>query len=368
MTAQTQSTDLHNDTAHAIEYAANGDSWTIGTGVSVTSGGNETAIHSYFNDNALFNRGNISGGIAVQFEVDNNNSLSITNDTDRHMIGTFTGIDVWGPGGTITNRGSVMGMAGDGIQIHFGDGMQIDNQHGEIFGHLHGIDWNSPTTGAKLTNSALIASDQRAVTFSGALLIDNNAGGVFRGAIDAIEANGALTLHNLGKIDGNVLCNSGTAIDFVQNQGTITGQVELGGGNDIFDGRGGTAGPVFGEAGDDKIYAGNGADVLTGGIGADTFFFTNLKAIGKGASHDTIQDFTHADQDVIDLSAIDANTHAAHNQAFHYIAAHHFNDKAGELRLSNHILSGDVNGDGKADFEILVTNVTALTAGVDIHL
>jgi serralysin len=153
----------------------------------------------------------------------------------------------------------------------------------------------------------------------------------------------------------------------VQNKGTITGQTELGGGNDIFDGRGGTAGPVFGEDGDDKLFGGNGHDVLTGGTGADTFDFTAIKAIGKGANRDVIQDFASSDLDVIDLSSIDANTQKAHNQAFHFIGSHAFHHRAGELHFINHILSGDVNGDGKADFEIGIP-LPANLAASDFHL
>jgi serralysin len=59
---------------------------------------------------------------------------------------------------------------------------------------------------------------------------------------------------------------------------------------------------------------------------------------------------------------------SARGQAFHYIASKHFHHKAGELNFSNHVLSGDTNGDGKADFQIHVLNVDTIIKGIDIHL
>ena len=50
------------------------------------------------------------------------------------------------------------------------------------------------------------------------------------------------------------------------------------------------------------------------------------------------------------------------NQAFKFIGAHGFDHHAGEMRYAHHVLQGDVNGDGKADFEIHV-NASTLHAG-----
>jgi serralysin len=94
----------------------------------------------------------------------------------------------------------------------------------------------------------------------------------------------------------------------------------------------------------------------------DTFDFNSIKETVKGSSRDQILDFSHSQGDKIDLSTIDAKTHASGNQAFHFIGTHAFAHHDGELRFANHILQGDVNGDGKADFEIHV-NATSLVAG-----
>ena len=72
---------------------------------------------------------------------------------------------------------------------------------------------------------------------------------------------------------------------------------------------------IYGNAGIDSITGGAGQDNMTGGAGADTFIFTATSDSPKGTP-DLILDFTHG-LDKIDLSAIDADTGTAGNQAFH---------------------------------------------------
>ena len=63
----------------------------------------------------------------------------------------------------------------------------------------------------------------------------------------------------------------------------------------------------------------------------------------------------------IDLSTIDARIGGG-NQAFHFIGTHAFTRHAGELRFTDQgatcLVQGDVNGDGRADFDILVKAAT----------
>ena len=60
------------------------------------------------------------------------------------------------------------------------------------------------------------------------------------------------------------------------------------------------------------------------------------------------------------MRGIDAVTRKGGNQAFDFIGSAHFSGEAGELRYSSHVLQGDVNGDGRADFQIKI--VGSLTA------
>ena len=120
---------------------------------------------------------------------------------------------------------------------------------------------------------------------------------------------------------------------------------------------------LFGGAGNDELNGGSGADIINGGLGADRlegdggadrFVFTSTADSGLGAANrDRILDFRRG-SDLIDLAGIDANTSVAGDQAFSYIGNSAFHGVAGELRFAGGILSGDINGNGVADFEIQV--------------
>ncbi len=108
------------------------------------------------------------------------------------------------------------------------------------------------------------------------------------------------------------------------------------------------------------ITGGGGADTLSGRGGADTFVFTALTDSTVAAS-DTILDFEHG-VDKIDLSQIDAISTTAGEQSFQFIDTNVFTRHAGELNYMNGVVSGDVNGDGLADFRIVIGNKSPLSA------
>lgn len=154
---------------------------------------------------------------------------------------------------------------------------------------------------------------------------------------------------------GADVINGGNLQDDVGGRGgndTVNGN----GGNDILSGDGGHDG-LNGGAGADRLTGGAGADKLTGGVGGDQFIFTAISdstvAVG---GRDTVLDFVASQGDRINLTAIDANSRLAGNQAFSFIGNDGFSKTAGELRFvkgsSDSYLYGDVNGDGKADFAI----------------
>lgn len=132
-----------------------------------------------------------------------------------------------------------------------------------------------------------------------------------------------------------------------------------GAGRDVFNGGGGSD-TLFGGAGDDRLRGGLGDDITRGGAGADVFVFATVKETGTGTGHDVIRDF-EAGTDRIGLAGIDANWNLAGNQAFHFIGAAQFSSIEGELRYAAGLVTGDVNGDGLADFSIEVGPLLALT-------
>ena len=118
---------------------------------------------------------------------------------------------------------------------------------------------------------------------------------------------------------------------------------------------------LTGGAGNDVLIGGGGADILTGGTGADRFVFKGIAASrDSAAKRDQIMDFAPIEGDRIDLSSIDANARLAGRQEF-VLGGDHFTKTPGELIQTSfgdgNLLQGDVNGDGKADFSILLHHV-----------
>lgn len=140
-----------------------------------------------------------------------------------------------------------------------------------------------------------------------------------------------------------------------------------GAGNDILSGGDG-ADTLNGGAGNDVIEGGAGNDHLWGGAGSDIFRFRDEVVVAHDA--DEIFDFSRG-SDVIDLRSIDAKVGGTSNDSFSLIGSQAFHHVAGELQIKTYgdgvKISGDVNGDGVADFSILVHGVSALSAG-DLYL
>lgn len=122
---------------------------------------------------------------------------------------------------------------------------------------------------------------------------------------------------------------------------------------------------LSGGAGDDRLGGNAGADVLEGGEGADRFMFSWVSESQAGGGIDRILDFNQAEGDLIHLGGIDANAMLAGNQAFTFIGMAAF-AQAGDLRYvqadGDTRILGDVDGDGAADLEIVLTGTIDLRA------
>ncbi|MCA0304296.1 MAG: M10 family metallopeptidase C-terminal domain-containing protein, partial [Proteobacteria bacterium] len=130
---------------------------------------------------------------------------------------------------------------------------------------------------------------------------------------------------NLGNASGqsvssnenNSTAYGGAGNDTVQgNSGNDT--LYGGSGNDSMTGGSGND-TMYGGSGNDTLSGGSGNDVLIGGYGADTLTGNSnndtFRYLSVLDTNDTITDFNQG-SDKIDLSAIDANTNLANNQAF----------------------------------------------------
>ena len=126
-----------------------------------------------------------------------------------------------------------------------------------------------------------------------------------------------------------------------------------------------------GGAGFDVLIGGLGKDFLTGGADGDVFEFDRLNETGRtAATRDVITDFNrHCD--VIYLYTIDAVAGKQGDQSFTFIGRQAFHHVAGELHSLRYnpagtahdvtIVEGDTNGDGRADFQIELKGLLALT-------
>jgi Ca2+-binding RTX toxin-like protein/subtilisin-like proprotein convertase family protein len=158
-----------------------------------------------------------------------------------------------------------------------------------------------------------------------------------------------------------------SAIAFTGTGNNVANVLTGGGASDTLWGLAGDD-SLSGGLGNDVLIGGGGRDTLTGGGGADVFRYTALGDLGAtSTTTDTLRDFLHSQFDVIDLSAIDANSLVAGDQAFSFIGTSAFSMNAGELHYAvsgtTSSLSGDVDGNGVADFVLQLTSVTTLVAG-----
>lgn len=162
--------------------------------------------------------------------------------------------------------------------------------------------------------------------------------------------------------DGNDIVYGGNDDDVIRGEGgndTLYGDA----GNDkLYGGDGDDV--IVGGADNDVLEGGAGADVLTGGAGADTFIFRGTDIDASGSAPDVITDFSRVEKDRISLSMIDAKSATDADDGFKFIGTNAFSKQAGELRYTvsngDSYVSGDTNGDGIADFTIIVKNMAAL--------
>jgi Ca2+-binding RTX toxin-like protein len=157
-------------------------------------------------------------------------------------------------------------------------------------------------------------------------------------------------------LTGNALANSLTA----NGAGNVLRGMD---GADVLVGGAG-ADTLEGGAGKENLIGGAGADRLVGGSNQDNFVFKSLSDFSSG--RDVIVDLRPADYDRIDLRALDASNQTSGDQAFRFIGSAAFSRSEAELRFeisgSDIVVSGDINGDGVADFSVRVLNLSSISS------
>lgn len=298
-------------------------------------------------------------------------------------------------------------LGGAGADILNGDAGDDILDGGSERDQLYGGDGNDSLTGGSgidwlyggIGNDSLSGGTE-ADTLSGGDGVDTLSGGdgndILNGdaGADAMTGGAGDDIFYVDDAGDTVVEASGEGTDLVHASVSFTlgANVErlvLDGSGDIA-GTGNSLGNVIegnsgantldGGAGDDLLRAGLGADtltggtgndIMTGGTGADTFVITDasihLSGSGGGALElDSINDLSQVEGDRLDLSAIDADTVTAGDQAFHLVGG--FTHHAGEMALTYvfgvTLLQLDVDGDGHADYQMRIAgNVTGDSGG-----
>ena len=199
-----------------------------------------------------------------------------------------------------------------------------------------------------------LGKDSAAAPTDGILFVGNRHENTFNGDIGKDKLSGGGGDDSLGGLGGNDVLDGGGGEDLLSG-GDGNDSLKGGGANDgLVGGKG--RDHLSGGGGRDLLIGSAGQDKLTGGGGSDRFRFEKELDSGTGRkARDVINDFVSG-TDLIDLSPMDARTKTAKDDKFTYIGDQKFSDRAGELRLDDSILSGDTDGNGRADFEIFLAN------------
>ncbi len=293
-----------------------------GNGADTLIGGNGTDDLDGQGDNDVLNGG---AGDDTLFGGSGNDQLDGGADNDILNGGTGNDQLNGGDGTDILN-------GGDGNDVLTG-GLGADAMSGGLGDDAYYVDDVTDT----VSESAGQGSDtvRTTVTFTLSANVEN------------------MVLEGVGNINGtgNGLVNAMTG-----NAGNNT--LDGGAGDDV----------LKGMNGNDILIGGTGSDILVGGAGSDSFVITQASIHTSGAIEtDAVNDLIKAQGDILDFSAIDADTTLAGDQAFHLVIGA-FTHHAGEMTLTlsgaNTMLALDVDGDGRADYRMTLSgNVTGDSAG-----
>ncbi|MDQ0463368.1 Ca2+-binding RTX toxin-like protein [Caulobacter ginsengisoli] len=350
-------------------------SWTLGlnlerllldgsANIDGTGNGQANTMVGNSGDNRLDGQGGedvIKGGLGADtllggdgadllYGGDGNDSLDGQNDNDRLDGGAGADTLVGGGGNDVLDGGAdndtlVGGIGGDTLN----GGGGSDSLDGS-----EGNDLLDGGTGADILSGGLgddiyYVDDALDTTFE---LGGQGTDLVRATASFTLEANiENLVLDGVGDIGGT---GNGLANGVTGNAGNNT--LDGGGGDDVLKGLNGA----------DTLIGGAGSDILVGGAGADTFVVRQESIQTSGAIEvDMVNDLITGQGDRLNLSAIDADSNTAGDQAFHLVG--NFSHQAGEMTLSFAagitVLSLDVNGDGRADYRMKISGDVHLDSG-----
>ena len=366
--------------------------------IIIGNGGDNTLIGNAGNDTLTGNAGNdyLNGGLG-------NDNMNGGNGDDTYVVDSILDIvtesiaklavgAIGTDGGFDTVQASItyaLGLNIDallltGLANLNGTGNTLDNY---LIGNdgnniLNGMAGNDILTGG-LGNDSLLGGlgndtldggmgDDQLIGGDGSdtYVVDSVNDQVFETNIDAITGGTDLVISSIDYVLGANLENLNLTGAAVSAAGNALNNIIIGNDqNNVLNGNIGND-TLIGGLGDDSLVGGDGNDVLTGGLGSDMLtgglgadrFVFNFIAESNPSLAEIITDFSHIQLDKIDLSAIDANSNTAINDAFTFATS--FTGVAGQVVYDANTFSilADTNGDSAADFFINIWGVSTLVA------
>ena len=356
-----------NDADNDITGGSGADTLDGGIGADTMTGGdgNDTYVVDNFGDNV------VEAGSGI--------------DTVKTTLGAYTlggnlEILTYTDGGDFTGQGNDVdntitgGIGNDSLDGGIGNDRLSAGAGTDVLSGGTGADTLLGGTGA----DTYYADSSDSITESGADIDVVHTSGNFTlgSSLEVLIYDGGSNFNGTGNLSNNSLYGGGfnDVLDGAGGNDEVYAgagaDTVIGGfGADKLYGEGG-ADSLDGGSGNDSIDGGAGFDFMRGGAGGDKFIFTASDGLSGGAMIGEIMDFSHAQSDKIDLSAIDAT--GAPGSAFTFpggVPGGAFTGTAGTpvpgqvhfvVTGTGVNVEGDINGDGVADFVIMVDGVASL--------
>ncbi|WP_275789325.1 beta strand repeat-containing protein [Pararhizobium gei] len=332
-----------------------------GGNVSVTNNGElssetSTALYSTGASALITNHGTVTAkGTAI---LSSGSAAIITNDgkaqsaTD-YAIKAAGGEAIVTNSGTISSGSAAVAITGDEA-ILTNDGLITASGYAIVVSADEAIITNNKTItaggGIKLSGVGAAVTNHGTIT-------GTTAGAV---VIDFTDASGS-SLHNKGLISAKSMAFlGGSGVQSVFNSGTITGSIQLGGGNDYFDGTGGKVnGTVSGGSGNDIYLVSDSSIKLSELANGGTDLVKSSVSLSLGANFENLT--------LTGAAAINAAGNGLANQLHGNSAANSINGLSGNDMIWGHagadILTGGAGADqfvfNKGDGKDIITDFAA---------
>lgn len=295
--------------------------------------------------------------LIVNIYANGNTAKTINGSTSQDWLYSGSGND------TLDGKGGVDTMAGGAGD----DTYYVDKSEDVI---IEATDAGTDTVNSSV-NYALSANLEKLIlTGSGNILATGNSsnnvltgnsgnntidGGLGLDTLDGGKGNDTYVVDNIGDVikelggEGTDTVNSSVNYTLADNLENLT----LLGSSDLSATGNGLNNVIIGNTGNNSINGGLGADTLTGGAGIDRFIFNDAN-FSSPQNLDTITDF----QSGLDKIELLFNISSTNNVAL----SSSFTGVPGQITFSANKLSIDTNGDKVADFQLVLTGVTAVSA------